>query len=270
MMSMARLRGWSGGGFALAAIVVTTLILALAPGHARAQTGTIISGSIPQTGGFGIIVFGGGTNDELVMASGCPEETAVFWATSNGEFVTFVPGSDVDVVNDAWNDLFPSGIPANTGLIGRCTDAPTSGDSFTLFSVDKFNTGPVDQVTQTDLRVGEHDGYDRMVFEFAGDDLPGYRIEYVNSAVQCGSGMNVPLQGTAILEVSFRNTVAHDLNGPTVVNSNPTPGFPTLKQIEGICDFEGIVQWAAGVGSMQPFRVFELDSPTRLVIDVKH
>jgi hypothetical protein len=109
-----------------------------------------------------------------------------------------------------------------------------------------------------------------MVFEFAGDDLPGYRIEYVNAAAQCGSGTNVPLQGSAILEVTFNNTVAHDLNGPTVVNSNPDPGFPALKEIEGTCDFEGIVQWAAGVGSMQPFRVSELSGPTRLVIDVKH
>jgi hypothetical protein len=269
-MSIGGLRGVRRGGFAAVVFVGVVLMLALVPGGAQAQTGTIISGSIPQTGGFGIIVFGGGSNDQLVSASGCPEETAVFWATSNGEFVTFVPGSDVDIVNDAWNDLFPSGIPANTGLIGRCTDAPTSGDAFTLFSLDKFNTGPAGQVTQTDVRVGEHDGYDRMVFEFAGDDLPGYRIKYVASAAQCGSGMNVPLQGSAILEVSFNNTVAHDLSGPTVVNSNPTPGFPTLKEIEGICDFEGIVQWAAGMSSMQPFRVFELSGPTRLVIDVKH
>jgi hypothetical protein len=270
MMSILQVHTSRNGRLAAVALVAALLVLALAPSQVAAQTGTIVSGSIPQTGGFGIIVFGGGTNEQLVTASGCPEETAVFWATSNGAFVTFVPGSDVSVVNDAWNALFPSGIPATTGLIGRCVDTPTSGDAFTMFSVDKFNTGPAQQVTQTDVRVGEHDGYDRMVFEFAGDDLPGYRIEYVSAAAQCGSGMNVPLQGSAILEVSFNNTVAHDLSGPTVVNSNPTPGFPMLKELRGVCDFEGIVQWAAGVGSMQPFRVFELSSPTRLVIDVRH
>src|SRR3990172_2005408 len=32
-------------------------------------------------------------------------------------------------------------------------------------------------------------GYDRVVFEFAGDSLPGYHVEYVNRpVVRCGSG----------------------------------------------------------------------------------
>ena len=82
--------------------------------------------------------------------------------------------------------------------------------------------------------------------------------------------MTVPLQGTAVLKVTLRNTVAHDLSGPTVTNSNPTPGFPTLRELRGICDFEGIVSWAAGMQSQQPFSVIELSNPARLVIDVKH
>ncbi len=79
-----------------------------------------ISGSIPEHGGFGLVVFGGGTNADLIEASGCPEETATFWATDDGEFVTFIPGTAVSAVNDDWDDLFDGGIPANTALIGRC------------------------------------------------------------------------------------------------------------------------------------------------------
>lgn len=79
-----------------------------------------LSGSIPADGGFGLVVFAGGTNDDLLEASGCPEATATFWATDDGEFVTFIPGAAVSAVNTAWNSLFPGQIPANTALIGRC------------------------------------------------------------------------------------------------------------------------------------------------------
>lgn len=252
--------------FAVALVSLTLLL----PGGASAQTGTIISGSIPPTGGFGIIVFGGGSDEELVAASGCPPATAAFWATSNGHFVPYVPGSSVSAVNAAWNALFSGGIPATTGVIGRCVEAPTSGGAFTNFFVDE--PGSALQVTQTAMRVGRHEGFDRLVLEFSGSELPGYRIEYLGGqAMQCGSGLPVNLEGAAVLNVTLRNTTAHDDGGtPTVTNTNPTPGFPKLLELRQTCDFEGVVQWAAGMASQEPFRVFELSGPTRLVIDVQH
>lgn len=84
-------------------------------------SGEIVNGSIPASGGFGLIVFGGGTNAELLEASGCPEATATFYATNGaGGFVTYIPGSGVAAVNAAWNALFPSEIPALTPLVGKC------------------------------------------------------------------------------------------------------------------------------------------------------
>ncbi|MGE0228732.1 MAG: hypothetical protein AB7I38_01140 [Dehalococcoidia bacterium] len=258
------------GREALGASALLVALWLLTPTATSAQTGTIISGSIPPTGGFGIIVFGGGSNDQLVAASGCPHATAAFWATSNGQFVPYVPGSDVAAVNTAWNALFSGGIPATTGIIGRCVEAPTSGGAFTHFFLDE--PGPALQVTQTAVRVGRHEGFDRMVFEFAGSELPGYRIEYLGGqAMQCGSGVPVTLEGAAVLKVTLRSTTAHDEGGmPTVTNTNPTPAFPTLRELRQTCDFEGVVEWVAGTASQQPFRVFELSSPTRLVIDVSH
>lgn len=83
-------------------------------------TGEIISGDIPATG-FGLFVFGGGTNAQLLEASECPQATATFYATnSSGGFVAYIPGSGVAAVNAAWNALFPSGIPELEPLIGKC------------------------------------------------------------------------------------------------------------------------------------------------------
>jgi hypothetical protein len=80
----------------------------------------IVSGSIPENGGFGLFVFGGGSNAELVEVSGCLETTATFWATDEGDFVIFIPGAAVEAVNDAWDELFADNIPYYTALIGRC------------------------------------------------------------------------------------------------------------------------------------------------------
>ena len=83
--------------------------------------GTILAGSIPLSGGFGLIVFGGGTNAQLVTASGCPQATATFYATNTlGGFVTYIPGSGVAAVNAAWNAMFATGIPSPSALIGKC------------------------------------------------------------------------------------------------------------------------------------------------------
>lgn len=82
-------------------------------------TGTISSGSIPAAGGFGLVVYGGPIAS-LVTASGCPAGTAAFWATVNGNFVTYVPGTTITAVNADFMAAFPNGIPAGTPLIGKC------------------------------------------------------------------------------------------------------------------------------------------------------
>jgi hypothetical protein len=81
----------------------------------------LVNGVIPPNGGIGLIVFGGGTNAQLVAASGCSASTAAFWATTPaGAFVTYVPGASVAVVNEEWQARFAGAIPVNTALLGRC------------------------------------------------------------------------------------------------------------------------------------------------------
>jgi hypothetical protein len=81
--------------------------------------GTISSGSIPAAGGFGLVVYGGPVSS-LVAASGCPAGTAAFWATVNGNFVTYVPGTSIAAVNADFMAAFSAGVPAGTPLIGKC------------------------------------------------------------------------------------------------------------------------------------------------------
>ena len=76
---------------------------------------------MPLPPGGGLFVFGGGTNAQLVTASGCNASTSVFWTTdAGGAWVGYIPSVPVAVVNAAWNTLFPSSIPAGTPIFARC------------------------------------------------------------------------------------------------------------------------------------------------------
>ncbi|MBX7110619.1 MAG: hypothetical protein K1X87_02085 [Dehalococcoidia bacterium] len=112
------------------ALAGALLLLALAPAGARAQavppsggSGTIVRGEIPADGGFGLIVFGGGTFAQLVAAAGCPGGQVAFWTTSNGRFVPFIPRAEVQAANAAFAAIYPNEtIPPNTPLVGRCLE----------------------------------------------------------------------------------------------------------------------------------------------------
>jgi hypothetical protein len=124
-------------------------------------------------------------------------------------------------------------------------------------------------VTLRDVRIGKNDGYDRIVFEFDGAQLPGYEVKWVQAATQCASGMPVTTQGAAQLQVTLRSTQAHDAQGKsTIASLDMQPGYPAIKEARSSCDFEGVVSWVVGTIT-SGYRVTELQNPTRLVVDVQ-
>ncbi len=122
------------------------------------------------------------------------------------------------------------------------------------------------------VRSAGHNGYDRVVFEFEGAELPGYKIEYIDKPVRaCGSGDVVPLAGDGWLEVKFYPANAHTEEGkPTIENRAFAPNHKIIKEIKSTCDFEAEVSWVLGVASPNHYRVLELKNPTRLAVDIKH
>lgn len=123
--------------------------------------------------------------------------------------------------------------------------------------------------TLVDVRADEHPGYDRAVFEFA-DCMPGYRVEYIDAAAGCGSGLPEAVAGSAILQVNANPAMAHNDAGETTVPSlELTPGLTSILELDSTCDFEGYVTWAIGLSVPADFRVIELTEPFRLVGDVQ-
>jgi hypothetical protein len=127
-------------------------------------------------------------------------------------------------------------------------------------------------VTLRSVRTGRNEGFDRVVFEFDGAQVPGYRIEYVEKPViKCGSGDPTELSGQGALQVTLTPAQAHEGGTVTVAERARKPALPALLELKLTCDFEGEVVWALGTPKApQPYRVLELREPTRLVVDVQH
>jgi hypothetical protein len=121
------------------------------------------------------------------------------------------------------------------------------------------------------IRYACHDTYDRVVFDFR-DNLPGYRVEYVEQITQDGTGEPVEIDGSAFLNVRFNTAQAHDDSGNSTYTGprEITPGLESISEMEMAGDFEGYVTWGLGLPEELDFRVSTLEDPNRVVIDIAH
>lgn len=118
-----------------------------------------------------------------------------------------------------------------------------------------------------DVRVGEHDGFDRVVLELSGTATPGWGVAWSDEAVADGSGDVVPLEGDRVLTISASGTAMPEPGSFEVPARIGPAGAVAEVQVTGW--FEGYSQVFAGVeGDERPFRVFTLTDPPRLVVDI--
>lgn len=132
------------------------------------------------------------------------------------------------------------------------------------------------QALLTDVRIGTHSGYERIVFEFEGTTVPGYRVGWADGPITAdGSGEVVDVKGDAALEIVMQPASGVDLSSsePDITYDGPgripTAGrTTTITDLVRTGDFEAVLSWAAGATERVPFRVSTLRSPTRVVIDL--
>jgi hypothetical protein len=164
----------------------------------------------------------------------------------------------------------PAPTPAPTGAAGVPAE-DLKNREWTAGNVE-LKRPPGMPVTMRSVRLGQHAGYDRVVFEFEGTQLPGYALEYVDKPIiQCGSGDPTPVAGDSWLQVRFMPARAHDDQGqPTIAEREMKPGLPVVVELERTCNFEGEVTWVLGNKRPNKYRVMELREPARVVVDVQH
>jgi len=167
--------------------------------------------------------------------------------------------------------LSPGTEPGPTAAPAETSDAE-AGARFDGDLADKSSAGSGIGLSVVDVRVGEHDGYDRVVFELGGNGTVGWRVGYDDDPRRQGSGDEVELEGDATLAVVLEgvgypfDTGVEEYGGPRQLS----PGQPSVREVAIGGVFEGYFDAFVGVEERRPFRVTRLDGPLRVVVDIAH
>ncbi|SHG73410.1 hypothetical protein SAMN05444351_3070 [Geodermatophilus nigrescens] len=126
------------------------------------------------------------------------------------------------------------------------------------------------QVTVTDVRTGRHDGFDRVVLEADGAGTPGWDVRWVDAASSQGSGAPVAVAGEAVLQVSVTGAGYPYDTGVEEYAGGPVAGQGTGNVTEVVFDatYEGTTVAFVGARAEAPFRVYLLQDPVRVVVEV--
>lgn len=145
----------------------------------------------------------------------------------------------------------------STGFPDMLTEFPDDGDELLLGEV----------------RVGQHEGYDRIVFEHTGDGAPGWHAEYVDEAVEPGSGFPIDVGGEAILYLSTVGLVpgnAGSDQGQLEVSNWTEQEGTVFEDVVTTFVHHGAASYYVGMDQERDFRVsvWEHENGPRLIIDV--
>jgi hypothetical protein len=155
------------------------------------------------------------------------------------------------------------------------SDAPPPGAEEFVCDQAFDGEGNIDIAHLAEVSVGTHPGFDRIVFEFIEDGTPAYRIEPAAPPfVEDPSGQPMTVNGSDFLLIALHGgtKVADDgslaYTGPTEFE----PDFPQLVHLVERGDFEAVSSWYIGMADSPDgcFRAFELNDPSRIVIDLEH
>ncbi|MBD0023854.1 hypothetical protein GII33_14210 [Gordonia pseudamarae] len=175
----------------------------------------------------------------------------------------------------ATHTVTPSDPPPadSTGNTGSAGNAGTTGDAAptgTVPTTHRASDGAA--LSVTGIRVGHHDGFDRVVFDLGGSGTPGWRVDYTDEPTRPGSGAPITVRGRSVLQVVLiglgypMDTGVDEYTGP-----NPVDGVHTVEQVHLTGVFEGEAVGFIGVDADKPaVRVTSLTNPTRLVVDLAH
>ncbi len=212
-----------------------------------------------------IVVIGGAAGcgrDEIASETGttvAPSGSSTTSAATSGPSSTSTPTST------------GSSTPTSTGTSGSATTtvAPLAAAGTGTRSGPARGTGVA---LLTDLRFGANAGFDRVVFEFAGANLPEWSVAYdPGPFTEDGSGSPVPVRGQAFLRVQMQGGSGVNLDTGQVTYDGPdrlAGGSGPVIEVVRTGDFEAVMGWVVGSEARVPFRVTALTSPSRLVIDL--
>lgn len=191
--------------------------------------------------------------------------------TSASDASTSSASPEPSETSSATGSATPSATPSDSPSASAESPSPAPAADGPPFpeSTDPQTAEPTGEwdLQLVDVRVGDHDGFDRVVLELSGTATPGWGVAWGDEAVTEGSGDVVPLEGDHVLTISASGTAMPEPGSFEVPARLGPAGAVSEVQVSGW--FEGYTQVFAGVdGDERPFRVFTLTDPPRLVVDI--
>jgi hypothetical protein len=133
----------------------------------------------------------------------------------------------------------------------------------------------------TRIRVGAHEGFDRIVFEFEAPSpdpggkagIPHFEMKTVKPPFsEDPSDRPIDVFGDAFVRIVFQGASGYDFDGNATYKGphRLTPGFGTLAQAVEGGDFEATLTWILGLSRPTCWQIQELHNPDRVVIDFHH
>ncbi|MEA2025108.1 MAG: hypothetical protein U9O18_00310 [Chloroflexota bacterium] len=169
------------------------------------------------------------------------------------------------------------------GLGATCTSTSDSGGAFTRDCVlfpgalptasEPDATVVLDRIpVLTAIRTAHHQGFDRIVFDFAGPLPEMAEVQWANDLRLDPSDRAAHVHGNAFLQVRFSPAITHDESPPQDSTFGPQRrayGLPNISHLVLLGAVEGDVSF--GIGLMKKTKIIRattLRRPSRFVIDV--
>ncbi len=167
-------------------------------------------------------------------------------------------------------------------------DATDNGDDEQAAGAAPLNTEETTDISEresvdgrfivTDVRVGTHDGFDRLTVELDGEGEAGWFTELTDEPTSQGSGEPIEFEGDIALwlaasTVTLPGDAPEGVDGDARVDVDLTVAGPeggVITEVVGDTLFEGIQTFAIGLDQERPYRIDRLEDPERIVIDVLH
>lgn len=126
-------------------------------------------------------------------------------------------------------------------------------------------------LTVTDVRIGAHEDYDRVVVELGGTGTPGVHVERSDAAIEDPTGDTVDLGGAGVLTLYVTGLgYPYDTGVTELPVGTRTSGGTSVTGTQFTGTFEGQTQVFVGlVDPEAPARVLVLSDPARVVLDVQ-
>ena len=200
---------------------------------------------------FAVVVLSGGDDTATTTSTTAATTTSEATTTTEGSVTTgaTTTTADTTTTSGATTTTFPGGT-------ATVTHTDITGEP---------------GANLTDVRIGDHEGFVRVVFDLTGNGTPFYIVGYETPPFTATSGDPVPVEGSAYLAVHLfparrfdMDTLELTYEGDLVID----PGLDPIEQIVFVDDFEATMLWVIGLTAEKPFTVDVLQDPLRLVIDI--